>query len=64
MELDQQQVEQAPSVADRVLGAFVEAVAEDTDLAEVASRLKHQLIERKSLTEASLRQALFGDADV
>ena len=51
------------SVADKVFQTFVETVAEDTDLAEVAARLKTALLGGKSISEASLRQALFGDTD-
>jgi hypothetical protein len=64
MDQGQQQAEQAPSVASRVLAAFVDAVAEDSELTDVAARLRQTLLERKSLTESSLRQALFGDAAV
>ena len=64
MDQDHQQGEPAPSVASRVLAAFVDAVAEDPELADVAARLRQTLLEHKNLTEASLRQALFGDADV
>jgi hypothetical protein len=64
MDQGHQQGEQVPSVASRVLSTFVDAVAEDPELADVTARLRQTLLERKSLTEASLRHALFGDADV
>jgi hypothetical protein len=49
------------SVADRVLSAFIAAVAEEVDLAEVVPRLKVALLETDNLKEDALRSALFGE---
>lgn len=51
------------SVANRVLSAFIAAVAEDKDLAEVAPRLKAALLDTDNLKEDALRKALFGEGD-
>lgn len=51
------------SVSGRVLSKFVEAVAEEADLSEVAARLKPVLLDNGNITEAALREALFGDSD-
>lgn len=58
------EIQATVSVASRVLAAFVDAVAEDTELCEVAERLRVALVERGNFTEATLRQALLGDAEL
>lgn len=55
----QQKPEQ--SVANRVLSEFIMAVEADTALAEVATRLKPVLLDGDTVSEADLRQAIFGD---
>ena len=51
------------SVANRVLSAFIDAVVEDKDLAEIAPRLKSALLDTDNLKEDALRKALFGEGD-
>lgn len=51
------------SVPNRVLSSFIAAVAEDESLADVASRLRTVLLDGDIVTEAGLRNALFGDAE-
>lgn len=51
------------SVADRVLAAFIAALDEDKDLAEVAPRLKIALLDAEDPKEDALRNALFGEGD-
>lgn len=51
------------SVANRVLSAFIDAVAEDKDLAEVAPRLKAAVLKTDNLKEDTFRKALFGEGD-
>lgn len=60
MDEDAQQ-EPEQSVANRVLSTFIAAVEEDEALVEVAARLKPVLLDSETVTEASLRQAIFGD---
>ncbi len=55
------QVELEQSVAGRVLSTFIAAVGEDEALAEIATRLKLVLLDGDTVSEASLRQAIFGD---
>jgi hypothetical protein len=55
------QHEPEQSVANRVLSAFIAAVGEDEALAEVAARLKPVLLDGNTVSEVSLRQAIFGD---
>jgi hypothetical protein len=50
------------SVATRILGLFTGAVAQEDDLKEVAERLRVVVVEQGDLSEASLRDALFGKA--
>jgi hypothetical protein len=61
---DNAQVEGTPtgseSVINRILGSFVDAVAEQEGLQEVASRLRETILEKKQLSEEALRDALFG----
>lgn len=52
------------SVANRVLSAFITAVAEDKDIAEIAPRLKSALLDTDNLKEDALRKALFGEGDL
>jgi hypothetical protein len=47
------------SVTDRVLSAFIEAVAATDGLGDVSKRLADTLIAKKDLTEAALHRALF-----
>lgn len=49
------------SVAKRVLGAFVDAVAEDSDVGEIADRLREAVLVNGDLSEAALKKALFGE---
>ena len=60
--MDQEKPEVAvqPSVAGRVLAAFVDAVAEDAELADVGERLRQTVLTNDDLSEAALRKALFG----
>lgn len=51
------------SVANRVLSAFIAAVGEEKDLAEIAPRLKSALLDTDNLKEDALRTALFGEGD-
>jgi len=51
------------SVANRVLSAFIAAVAEDEDLADIAPRLKAALLVTDNLKEDGLRKAIFGQGD-
>ncbi|MCA0247711.1 MAG: hypothetical protein LCH93_13925 [Proteobacteria bacterium] len=51
-----------PSVVDGILQTFVDALAAEEGMAEVAARLRATVVEERSYTEASLRTALF-DAD-
>ncbi len=51
------------SIANRVLSTFIDAVADDSELAELAPRLKAALLETESLKEDVLRKALFGEGD-
>lgn len=51
------------SVSSKVLLEFVEVVASDNDLPGISERLKIALIDKRSFSEATLRQALFGDAE-
>ena len=60
MDEDAQQVPEQ-SVANRVLSTFIAAVAEDEELAEVATRLKPALLDGDTVNEAALRQAIFGN---
>ena len=57
---DSTKSDQPATVADRVLTAFVDAVAEESDLAEVAERLRKTLFVERNLSDAALRTALFG----
>jgi hypothetical protein len=63
MAADKKANEENLSVADRVLVMFVNALAEENDLTEVAGRLSEVLLGQKPITEAALRQALFGETD-
>lgn len=51
------------SVVKRVMTSFVEAVADEPALKEVAMRLRKSVVEGGNLSETSLRQAMFGDGD-
>lgn len=51
------------SVPNRVLSSFIAAVADDDELADIAERLRPVLLEGDIITEALLRDALFGDAE-
>jgi hypothetical protein len=48
------------TVVERVLRAFVEAVANESDCVEIADRLKTTLLEKHDFGEAALERALFG----
>ena len=50
------------SVAAGIFAEFCEAINADKDLPGVGDRLKTTLIEDRDFSEASLRQALFGDS--
>lgn len=60
---DEEIDEISQSVADRVLSAFITAVEEDEDLADVAPRLKAALLDTDNLKEDMLRKAIFGVTD-
>ena len=60
MEQKTPKVEVPQSVAGRVLAAFVDAVADDADLADVGERLRQTVLTKNDLSEAALRKALFG----
>lgn len=51
------------SVANRVLAAFIAAVAEDEGLVDIAPRLKITLLNTDNLKEDAMRKALFGEGD-
>jgi hypothetical protein len=51
------------SVANRVLSAFIAAVVEDEELAEIGPRLRGALLDTDNLKEDGLRKALFGDGE-
>ncbi len=51
------------SVAEGILTEFADAVSADPGLLGVGARLKKTLVETHDLSEAGLRQALFGDAE-
>jgi hypothetical protein len=53
-------VDVPPSVAGRVLAAFVDAVTEDAELADVGERLRQTVLTNNDLSETALRKALFG----
>ena len=48
------------SVAARILGSFIDAVAQVDGFEDVATRLRKTVIEDRQLTEVALREALFG----
>lgn len=50
----------AESVAKRVLRAFVDAVAEDAEVGEIADGLREAVLVNDDLSEVTLRKALFG----
>lgn len=54
------QTEPEQSVANRVLSSFIAAVGDEPELTEVAIRLKPVLLDGESVSEAALRQAIFG----
>jgi hypothetical protein len=49
------------SVSERVVRRFIAAVAEDSELTEVAARLRDAFSTQSTPAETALRQALFGD---
>ena len=63
MEEKEKKNEANQSVADRVLSAFIAAVAEDKDFSEVAPRLEAALLDTDNVKEDPLRKALFGEGD-
>lgn len=54
-----QEDEKTLSVVDRVLTAFVTAVAAEDGYDEIASRLKATLLNKRDLSEAALERSLF-----
>lgn len=54
-----QEDEKTLSVVDRVLTAFITAVAAEDGYGEIASRLKATLLNKRDLSEAALERALF-----
>lgn len=52
------------TVAESVLATFVDDVASENDLTEVAERLRQVLLDSKTVNEATLRRALFGELRV
>jgi hypothetical protein len=55
--------DQARSVAERILQAFIKALAAEPDLEAVAARMKTEIIDKEGRSEAALRRALFGDGE-
>ena len=53
--------DQARSVAERILQAFITALAAEPDLEAVAARMKTEIIENRGRSEGALRRALFDD---
>lgn len=51
------------SVANRVLKTFIDSVAEEEKLQDVADRLSSVLLGSSPITEAALREALFNETD-
>ena len=49
------------SVSGKILSEFIAAISEDPDLPGVGERLKKVILEDRDLSDAALRQALFGD---
>jgi hypothetical protein len=47
-------------VVERVLKAFVGAVANEADCVEIADRLKTTILEKHDFSESALERALFG----
>jgi len=48
-------------VVDGILQSFVDTLAAEDGMAEIAARLKTTVVEKRSYTEASLRVALFDE---
>jgi len=51
---------EAGSVTNRIVKGFVDAVAAEAGLEEIASRLKKTLIEERNESESALRKAILG----
>ena len=51
----------AQSVAGQVLQAFIDALAAKPGYEGIAERLKSEIIDKESTSEALLRRALFGE---
>lgn len=51
--------ENALSVVDRVLAAFVKAIGEEDGYGDVAERLRATLLDKRDMNEAALARALF-----
>ncbi|MBC6983353.1 hypothetical protein [Caulobacter sp. 17J80-11] len=47
------------SLVGRVLADFIDTLAQEADLAEVAARLRDALIDNEERSEAAIRSALF-----
>lgn len=48
------------SVAGQVLQTFIDALAAEAGYEDIAARLKSEIIDKRSMSEASLRGAIFG----
>jgi hypothetical protein len=53
----------AESVTTRILRSFVDSLEGEPGLAEVAARLRQEIIEKGGRSEAVLKRALFGGED-
>ena len=51
----------AESVSAQVLQAFIDELAAKPGYEDIAERLKSEIIDNRSTSEASLRRALFGE---
>jgi hypothetical protein len=52
--------EPSASVCDRVLSVFVDAIAEDPYVGDIADRLRETVLVNGDVSEPALRKALFG----
>lgn len=59
----EQDVQLEMSVVNRVMTSFVDAVGDEPGLSEIAARLRKIIVKDGSLSEMSLRDAMFGDAE-
>ncbi len=52
---------EAQSVVGQVLQEFIDALATNSGYEDIAARLKTEIIDKPSTSEAALRRALFGE---